>query len=139
MNNKFINIKLYNDVKEDIIKKIPKHSAYRSMLIVKEYKNRGGKIKGNNESDLKRWLAEKWVNVYAYLKENKEVPCGDNNYIKRSACRPLIRVNEKTPLTIKELMKKHNKNKILEAVNIKNKDPQNKILLWKNLNVINKK
>ena len=35
--------KLYEKVKAEIYKKYPTHSAYRSGLLVKEYKNRGGK------------------------------------------------------------------------------------------------
>ena len=38
--------KLYEEVKEEIYKKYPKHSAYRSGLIVQEYKKRGGTYEG---------------------------------------------------------------------------------------------
>jgi len=37
-----LNKKLYAEVKKEIIKKMPKSSAYRSGLIVKTYKERGG-------------------------------------------------------------------------------------------------
>ena len=40
------NKKLYEKVKKEIYAKIPKHSAYRSGLVVKEYKKRGGKYSG---------------------------------------------------------------------------------------------
>ena len=37
------NKKLYEKVKKEIYKKYPKNSAYRSGLLVKTYKERGGK------------------------------------------------------------------------------------------------
>ena len=40
------NKKLYENVKEEIYKKHPKHSAYRSGLLVQEYKRQGGTYKG---------------------------------------------------------------------------------------------
>ena len=36
------NKKLYEEVKKEIYAKHPKHSAYRSGLLVQEYKKRGG-------------------------------------------------------------------------------------------------
>jgi len=43
------------------IKKNPLHSAYRSALLVKTYKERGGTYKGkeNKSSGLNRWFREK--------------------------------------------------------------------------------
>ena len=38
--------KLYEKVKAEIYKKYPKHSAYRSGLLVKEYKSQGGRYSG---------------------------------------------------------------------------------------------
>ena len=40
------NKKLYEKVKDEIYKKYPKHSAYRSGLLVKSYKEAGGTYKG---------------------------------------------------------------------------------------------
>jgi len=138
--SKPIDEELYNKVKEDIIKKYPKHSAYRSMMIQKKYKELGGKYKTKpNKKNLNQWLDEKWSNVYAYINENKTVQCGDNEYVKYSACRPLIRINDNTPLTIDELLELHGKRKLNKLIKEKNKDPQNKILLWKEGKVIDKK
>lgn len=137
-----LNPKLYLEVKKEIIKQYPKHGAYRSMMIVKKYKEKGGKysgVKEKNKTTTTDWRAEEWINVYAYLKEGKKVPCGDKSYINKSACRPLKRINDKTPETIGELVKKHGKKKILEAIEKKNKDPQNLILRWSTLSVIKKK
>ena len=54
-----INKDLYLNIKNKIIKNYPKHGAYRSMMIVKEYKKQGGKYRGDkNKTDLKRWNNE---------------------------------------------------------------------------------
>lgn len=133
------NKELYNRIKEQVIKKYPKHSAYRSMIIQKEYQKQGGEYIGlKKNKSLNRWLAEKWVNVYAYLIENKIVNCGDEKYIKYSACRPLIRVNKDTPITLPELLEKYSRNDILKLVYLKSLDPENTIIQWLENKVINK-
>ena len=43
-------IKLYEKIKDTVYKKIPKHSAYRSGILVKKYKSEFQKIYGNNKS-----------------------------------------------------------------------------------------
>ena len=40
------NMKLYEEVKAEIFVKYPKHAAYRSGLLVQEYKKRGGTYEG---------------------------------------------------------------------------------------------
>lgn len=109
------------------------------MLIQKKYKELGGKYKIKKDKNLKRWLDEEWINAYAYINQNKIVKCGDKDYKTKSACRPLKRVSEKTPLTIKEVLKIHGKKKLNELISKKNKDPSNIILSWKNGKIINKK
>ena len=54
------NTKLYEQVKNEIYKKNPVHSAYRSALLVNTYKERGGTYKGkeNKSSGLNRWFRE---------------------------------------------------------------------------------
>ena len=89
------NKKLYEEVKDEIYKKHPKHSAYRSGLLVKEYKARGGEYIGkkNDEKGLGKWFREKWVNQR-----------GEVGYKKKSDIyRPSVRVNKDTPTTHKEL------------------------------------
>ena len=86
---------LYAKVKAEIIKKVPKHSAYRSGLIVKEYKKRGGGYSGpkNEKKGLSRWFKEKW--------KTQE---GSTTYKKKGDIfRPTVRVSKKTPTTMKEL------------------------------------
>ena len=89
------NKKLYEEVKDEIYAKHKKHSAYRSGLLVKEYKERGGEYIGkkNDEKGLGKWFKDKWVNQR-----------GEVGYKKKSDIyRPSVRVNKDTPTTHKEL------------------------------------
>lgn len=91
------NKKLYEEVKKEIYNKIPKHSAYRSGLIVKIYKERGGKYKGkeNEKEGLNRWFKEEWRNQR-----------GEEGYKKKGDIyRPTKKISKDTPTTFKELSK----------------------------------
>ena len=91
------NQKLYEQVKKEIYEKYPKHSAYRSGLLVQEYKRRGGTYKGkeNKSSGLNRWFKEDWKNQR-----------GETGYKSKSdVYRPIVKVNKDTPTTFKELTK----------------------------------
>ena len=88
---------LYEQVKKEIYKKHPVHSAYRSGLLVQEYKRRGGTYKGKESQTegLNRWLSEKWSTqdgspIYKH---------------KNDIFRPNIRITDKTPTTFQELTK----------------------------------
>ena len=100
--------KLYNKTKKQIYKRIPKHSAYRSGILVQTYKKkfkdkygtRKSPYKGNKaktkKKGLSRWFKEKWVNQR-----------GEIGYkYKNDIYRPSKRITKKTPLTHKELSKK---------------------------------
>lgn len=97
--------KLYNKTKKKIYSKYPKHSAYRSGLLVQEYKKQFSKKYGKrkepykgkkNKKGLKRWFREKWVNQR-----------GEVGYkYKSDIYRPSKRITKKTPKTHKELSKK---------------------------------
>ena len=55
------NKSLYEQVKKEIYAKHPKHSAYRSGLLVQEYKKRGGTYSGDkSKGSLGRWFKEEW-------------------------------------------------------------------------------
>tara|TARA_B100001094_G_C18149407_1_gene782750 strand:- start:164 stop:553 length:390 start_codon:yes stop_codon:yes gene_type:complete len=97
---------LYAKIKKRIYKKYPKHSAYRSGHLVKEYKKafkkqygaRKKPYKGKNPKDkgLKRWFAEDWksdTNEYFYKN-------------KSSVYRPTKRISKQTPSTWSELTRK---------------------------------
>lgn len=92
-----INQTLYDKIKAEIIKKIPKHSAYRSGLIVQEYKKQGGKYKGSKpiNKGLDRWFKEEWKTQDGKVGYSK---AGD-------IYRPTKRITNKTPTTINELSK----------------------------------
>lgn len=93
---------LYDKIKQEITSKY-KPSAYRSGLIVKEYKKEYQKkhkndnaYSGNREtSNLRRWFNEKWQSQTGKIGYNKS---GD-------VYRPTIRINDKTPITFAELTK----------------------------------
>ena len=97
--------KLYDRIKAKIYKRIPKHSAYRSGLIVKEYKEAFKKKYGNKKpykgkkktkEGLSRWFKEDWKNQR-----------GGTGYKKKGdVYRPTKRITKKTPATFKELSKK---------------------------------
>ena len=96
------NKKLYEEVKDEIYAKHKKHSAYRSGLLVQEYKARGGEYIGkkNDEKGLGKWFREKWVNTR-----------GETGYkYKNDIYRPTVRVNKDTPTTHKELSAEQIKN-----------------------------
>ena len=91
------NKKLYEKVKAEIYKKYPKHSAYRSGLLVQEYKKQGGTYKGKEKQSegLNRWFKEQWKNQR-----------GTTGYkYKSDVYRPTIKVSKDTPATYNELTK----------------------------------
>jgi hypothetical protein len=92
------NTKLYEEVKREIYNKYPKHSAYRSGLLVKEYLRRGGRYSGKKREDtgLSKWFNEEWRN------SRREV----GYKYKSDIYRPTKRITKDTPKTFKELTKK---------------------------------
>lgn len=97
---------LYEKVKAEIYKKNPQHSAYRSGLLVKEYKRRGGRYKGKSmeKEGLSRWFKEDW-----------RTQSGKKTYTKEGDIfRPTKRVSKDTPITMSELTKKEKKKASIE-------------------------
>lgn len=102
MVNKPTDQELYDKIKKKVYKDIPKHSAYRSGILVKKYKEAfkkkyGDKKKpytGNkSKGTLSRWFKENWRNQR-----------GEVGYKKKGdVYRPTKRVSKKTPATFKEL------------------------------------
>ena len=97
---------LYEKVKKEIYKKIPKHSAYRSGLVVKEYKKRGGTYSGEKKknSGLTRWFKEDWRTQDGKKEYSK----------KKDIFRPTKRITKDTPTTMKELTKKEKQDAMKE-------------------------
>tara|TARA_B100001564_G_C20505287_1_gene608086 strand:- start:225 stop:620 length:396 start_codon:yes stop_codon:yes gene_type:complete len=98
--------KLYEKVKKQIYKKYPKHSAYRSGMVVQKYKKKFAEIYGHNKNPyigkyptnkgLDRWFKENWksdTNKYKYTSSS-------------SVYRPTKRITKNTPTTFKELSDK---------------------------------
>ena len=95
--SKIANQELYDKVKKDIYATYPKHSAYRSSLLVKTYKEQGGKYIGktNSKKGLAKRHKETWLNTR-----------GEVCYkYKNDVYRPTVKVNKDTPTTFKELTK----------------------------------
>ena len=89
---------LYDEIKKEIIRKYPTHSAYRSGLIVKAYKEAGGTYVGAKptKTGLTRWFDEKWTNQR-----------GQVGYkYKSDIYRPNVRITKDTPTTFNELTQK---------------------------------
>lgn len=97
---------LYEKIKKEVYLKYPKHSAYRSGLIVKNYKDAYEKKHksndayiGNKNKDAKtsagliRWFAEDWRNQKGGIGYEK----------KGDIYRPTKRINKNTPTTFNEL------------------------------------
>ncbi len=107
---------LYETVKRRVYKKMPKHSAYRSGLLVKEYKHEYKKKHGSGSAyegkkqekkGLSRWFKEAWVNQR-----------GGTGYKKKGDIyRPTKRITKDTPTTMKELSKKQIKSAQREKKN----------------------
>ena len=97
--------KLYGEIKKKVYKKIPKHSAYRSGILVKNYKKAYKKKHGNDNSyigkktkkkGIGRWFREKWVNQDGKV----------GYHSKSDIYRPSKRITRKTPTTHKEISKR---------------------------------
>tara|TARA_R110001592_G_scaffold257973_6_gene521702 strand:+ start:2092 stop:2442 length:351 start_codon:yes stop_codon:yes gene_type:complete len=87
-----------------------KHSAYKSSLVVKEYKKNGGGYSGAKpkKTGLTRWHKEDWR-----TQDGKKTYEGKKNKIFR----PTKRVSAKTPTTMSELTKKQKDKAIKEKKN----------------------
>ena len=125
---------LYKDVVEDAKEKFDVWpSAYSSMWVQKEYQRRGGEYTKKGVG-LKNWRRERWIQVLPLLKDGKIVACGENNK-ETKACRPMIRVDDSTPITLQELLELHSVKDIIKAAEKKNRDMEGR-LYWKDLKFI---
>ena len=97
---------LYNRIKKKVYKDIPKHSAYRSGIVVQKYKKAFSKKYGKRKQPytgkktkkrgLGRWFAEEWTNQRGKIGYKH----------KSDIYRPSKRITKKTPITHKELTRK---------------------------------
>lgn len=99
------NIHLYNKVKKYIYKKYPKHSAYRSGLLVQKYKQEFKKLHPRSNPYIGQ--TSKFKGLSRWFKEDWKSDTGKYFYSsKRSVYRPTKRITKKTPKTFSELSKK---------------------------------
>ena len=96
---------LYNKLKSKVRSRIPKHSAYRSGIIVSEYKKAYAKIHGSgspyygrkpSKTGLSRWYKEEWRNQMGGVGYSK----------KGDIYRPTKRITKDTPTTHRELSRR---------------------------------
>ena len=108
-----VNPTLYRKARKKADETYKKNSAYKSMFIVSEYKRLGGKYRGEKKlKGVKRWNAEKWIQVLPFIESGKKVACGFGDGGK--GCRPSKRIDIDTPMNIQEVIKKHGKKKVSE-------------------------
>ena len=125
MNPKFKDVEIYKKAKAQIDKEHKKHSAYKSMALIKLYKSLGGRIdESKSKGGTQRWLKEKWVNltpVAMGLSSLADSPACGVKHLKQgnnpSICRPKIKVNEKTP----KVASTYTKTQLKKALDIKKK------------------
>jgi hypothetical protein len=108
------NKKLYELVKKEIYDKYPKHSLFRSAMLVKTYKARGGEYKDvKHNSDIDKWFNENWISINDYYHDNNIVNCGSSDTKKKfneyPLCRPLKTVKSLTKNQMKEMIEEKNK------------------------------
>jgi hypothetical protein len=122
-----INKSLYNRIKNKAKHKFKVYpSVYANSWVVREYKKAGGRYKSKTgkKSGLSRWYREKWIDVCKYP---KIVPCGRKSKKKSNKnypyCRPLYKINKKTPKTVKQFSLKQLKKRCSK----KRKNPNKKI------------
>jgi hypothetical protein len=100
-------------------------SAYASGQLVRAYKSKGGRYRCSKFGSLDRWFKEKWVDVCRRGKNGKYKTCGrkSSSWKNYPYCRPLHRVNNKTPRTVREL----GNSKIKAMCRKKRKNPRKRI------------
>lgn len=106
-----LNKPLYNKIKDEVYKEYPKHSFYRSALIVRRYKEQGGEYDTKTppeDSGIRKWLREKWIDIPSYI-DDKVKQCGsvdtEKLYGVYPLCMPLIRAKKFSKDELKKLVK----------------------------------
>lgn len=127
------NSHLYAHCEYVINRKYPRSpKLFRKYRTRQEYKAQGGEFReATIDNQRARELCERWVQVIPFLKSGKVI---DTTVTTRNtkACRPLIRVDENTPVTLPELLKMHDRYDILNMARRKNKTPH-KSVHWETL------
>tara|TARA_R100000951_G_scaffold63589_1_gene53386 strand:+ start:149 stop:523 length:375 start_codon:yes stop_codon:yes gene_type:complete len=122
---KYLDAEIYQKAKNIVYAQHTKHSAYRSMALVKKYKELGGRLEKETKSGgTKRWRNEQWKNLTPYAlgmtNDKNKYACGKKAPKQNapSICRP------------KAVAVKYNRSQLKKAVEIKSKG---KVIDWKKL------
>jgi len=133
MNKKFLDRRIYEEAKKKIDKIHQKHSAYKSMALIKLYKEKGGKIdETKNKGGTTKWLKEEWKNLSGValgkMTINNAPKCGVKfkNQNVPSICRPTKKIDSSTP----KLGQSYSKSQLKKALEEKKKG---KIIKWNKL------
>lgn len=108
------NQKLYDEVKKEVYSKNKKHSLFRSALIQKIYRERGGTYEDtkNPKMNINKWFKQQWISLNDFLR-GKNIPCGSSNteekYKEYPLCRPLEIARKLTKPQIKQMIDEKNK------------------------------
>ena len=119
---------LYRLVHQDASTKFKRCPSFiTDAWAMRQYSIRGGKWMSSAD----RWTIERYIHVIPFVKSGKVQTC---KYEQRNdkATMPLYRLDEKTPLTIGECMKIHDRQHILNMARLKNKRKKKKVD-WKKL------
>jgi len=106
------NMELYNKIKDEVYKKYPKHSLFRSALLVKLYKKLDGEYEGEKKPkmNIDKWFKQKWISIPDYYFNKKIVKCGESNTEDKFGvyplCRPLSIVKSLTEDQMKKMIDK---------------------------------
>jgi DNA adenine methylase len=109
------NQELYDKIKDEIYKKNPKHSLFRSAQIVKEYKKQGGEFEETKKPkmNIDKWFNQNWISANDYYYNNEIVPCGSsdtqNKFNEYPLCRPKAILEKLTKPQIKKMLDEKNK------------------------------
>lgn len=122
---KYLDKSIYMKAKEIVYKNYDKPSAYRSMALVKKYKDMGGRIEDEKkEGGTRDWLVDRWVNLTPFAEgltsDRFQYKCGERAPRQKgpSVCRPSSEV------------KRYSKAQIRKAVGLKS---DIKVIDWKSL------
>lgn len=127
---------LYNKIKEQVYRDIPKHSLFRSAQVVKRYKEAGGTYIGAKKKEgIDNWFQAKWISINDLYHADKIVPCGSSDTQKKYGEYPLCR-----PKQIADKLSKNDMKKMIKAKNILQQKPliTKKVLDTDKYNVTNK-
>lgn len=108
------NKELYEKIKNEVYKKNPKHSLFRSALIQKIYKSEGGTYKSGelSEMNIKKWFKQDWISLNDYLRGDI-VKCGASDtqkkYNEYPLCRPKAIADKLSKPQIKKMIDEKNK------------------------------